>query len=43
MIEAAQKTTTGDWARPAGFNNAKVTKAEGSPGAFSNVEVEFTE
>jgi hypothetical protein len=42
MIEAAQRTKTGEWSRAAGFNNVKVTKAEGSPGAFTNVEVEFT-
>ena len=42
MIEAARRTKTGDWAGAAGFNNAKITKAEGPPGAFSNVEVEFT-
>jgi hypothetical protein len=42
MIEAARKTKTGDWAKAAGFNNVKITKAEGSPGAFTNVEVEFT-
>jgi hypothetical protein len=29
-----------DWA--AGFNSVQITKAEGSPGAFTNVEVEFT-
>jgi len=42
MIEAARKTKTGEWARAAGFNNVKITKAEGSPGAYTNVEVEFT-
>jgi hypothetical protein len=42
MIEAARKTKTGDWAKSAGFNNVKITKAEGSPGAYTNVEVEFT-
>jgi hypothetical protein len=42
MIEAAQKTKTGEWARAAGFNNVTVTKSEGSPGAYTNVEVEFT-
>jgi Domain of unknown function (DUF4157) len=43
MIEAARKTKTGEWANAAGFNNIKITKAEGSPGAFTNVEVEFTQ
>ena len=42
LIEAARKTKTGDWARAAGFNKVNVTKAEGQPGAFTNVEVEFT-
>ena len=42
MIEAARRTKIGDWARPTWFNNAKITEAEGSPGAFSNLEVEFT-
>jgi hypothetical protein len=42
MIEAARKTKTGEWARAAGFNKVNVTKAEGQPGAFTNVEVEFT-
>jgi hypothetical protein len=42
MIEAARKTKTGEWARAAGFNDVKITKAEGSPGAYTNVEVEFT-
>jgi hypothetical protein len=35
-----RKTKTRDWA--AGFNSVQITKAEGSPGAFTNVEVEFT-
>ena len=42
MTEAARKTTTGEWTGAAGFKNVKVTKPEGSPGAFTNVEVEFT-
>ena len=42
MVEAARKTKTGEWARAAEFNNVKITKAEGSPGAYTNVEVEFT-
>jgi hypothetical protein len=42
MIEAARRTKTGEWARAAGFNRVNVTNAEGSPGAFTNVEVEFT-
>jgi hypothetical protein len=42
MVEAARKTKTGEWARAAGFNNIKITRAEGSPGAYTNVEVEFT-
>lgn len=42
MIEAARKTKTGEWSRAAGFNNVNITKAEGSPGAYTNVEVEFT-
>ena len=42
MIEAARKTKTGEWARAAGFNKVNITKAEGPPGAFTNVEVEFT-
>jgi hypothetical protein len=42
MTEAARKTKTGEWAGAAGFKNVKVTKTEGSPGAFTNVEVEFT-
>jgi hypothetical protein len=42
MIEAARKTKTGDWAKAVGFNNIKITKSEGSPGAFTNVEGEFT-
>jgi hypothetical protein len=42
MTEAARKTKTGEWSSAAGFKNVKVTKAEGSPGAFTNVEVEFT-
>ena len=42
MVEAARRTKTGEWARAAGFDNVKVTKAEGSPGAYTNVEVEFT-
>lgn len=42
MVEAARRTKTGEWARAAGFDNVKVTKAEGSPAAYTNVEVEFT-
>jgi hypothetical protein len=42
MIEAARRTKTGEWAKAAGFNNVKITKAEGSAGAYTNVEVEFT-
>lgn len=42
MSEAARKTKTGEWAAEAGFKNVKVTKAEGTPGAYTNVEVEFT-
>lgn len=42
MTQAARKTKTGQWAGEAGFKTVKVTKAEGSPGAFTNVEVEFT-
>jgi hypothetical protein len=42
MAEAARKTKTGEWAGAAGFKNVKITKTEGSPGAFTNVEVEFT-
>ena len=42
MIEAARKTKTGEWARAAGFTRVNITKAEGQPGAFTNVEVEFT-
>jgi hypothetical protein len=42
MIEAARRTKTGEWARAAGFDNVKITKAEGSPGAYTDVEVEFT-
>ena len=42
MVEAARRTKTGEWARAAGFDNVKITKAEGSPGAYTNVEVEFT-
>jgi hypothetical protein len=42
MNQAARKTKTGEWANQAGFKNVKVTKAEGAPGAFTNVEVEFT-
>ena len=42
MVEAARKTKTGEWARAAEFKNIKITKAEGSPGAYTNVEVEFT-
>ncbi len=43
LIEAARKTKTGEWARAAGFNRVNITKAEGQPGAFTNVEVEFTQ
>jgi hypothetical protein len=42
MIEAARKTKTGEWARAAGFTRVNITKAEGQPGAFTNVEVAFT-
>lgn len=42
MIKAARETKTGEWARAAGFNNVNITKAESSPGAYTNVEVEFT-
>jgi Domain of unknown function (DUF4157) len=42
MIEAARKTKTGEWAKAAGFDNVRVTKAEGPAGKFTNVEVEFT-
>ena len=42
MSEAAKKTKTGEWAAAADFKNVKITKTEGSPGAFTNVEVEFT-
>ena len=42
LIEAARRTKTGQWAQAAGFNKVNVTKAEGQPGAFTNVEVEFT-
>jgi hypothetical protein len=42
MIEAAKKTKTGEWAGAAGFKNVKIIKTEGSPGSFTNVEVEFT-
>ncbi len=42
MTEAARKTKTGERAGAAGFKNVKVTRTEGSPGAFTNVEVEFT-
>jgi hypothetical protein len=39
MIEAARKTS--EWATAAGFNNVKITKADGSPGKFTNLEAEF--
>ena len=42
LIEAARKTKTGEWAQAAGFNKVNVTKAEGQPGVFTNVEVAFT-
>jgi hypothetical protein len=42
MIEAARNTKTGEWAKAAGFDNVKITKAEGPAGKFTNVEVEFT-
>jgi Domain of unknown function (DUF4157) len=42
MIEAARNTKTGEWAKAAGFDNVRITKAEGPAGKFTNVEVEFT-
>lgn len=42
MVKAARETKTGEWSKAAGFNNVNITKAEGSPGAYTNVEVEFT-
>jgi hypothetical protein len=42
MREAAKSTKTGEWAREAGFKDVNVTKAEGPPGAFRDVEVQFT-
>jgi hypothetical protein len=41
MIEAARKTKTSDWAKAAGFNKIRITKSDGSPCAFTSVEVEF--
>jgi hypothetical protein len=43
MIDAARRIQTGDCASAAGFNNDKITKTEGSSGAFGNVEMELTE
>jgi hypothetical protein len=42
VVRPATRTKTGEWSKAAGFNNVKITKAEGSPGAYTNVEVEFT-
>jgi len=42
LIKAVREAKTRDWARSAGFNDVKITKAEGSPGAHADLEVEFT-
>jgi hypothetical protein len=42
LAEAATRTWTANRARDFGFGRATIVKAEGEPGAYTNIEVSFT-